>query len=342
MGIWHILLLIAAYVAALSSVYAAIRIGRESGWGEGLRQLAIFLGFVVLYYLLESWAHHRLPYAFYPPVFPDMVPTFPWPAVPGFSAAPPSSCVVQPPPDAGISLSVPLLGAALTFSIMWTAQLLRAPVLLQPFLAGLVHLGIDAFFDPVLAWSFDCMSGDRIETGLGFWHWFVNEDQGPEWFGVPLFNFTTWFAAPVILVALARLLDWVRAHRARRAEEKSGPETRPSPLEGLFLTIVLAAFLLLFLVAPSYPLPSERQGLFLLALVLISLGAVVWFVPTYFHDNPLRWEFVLPQVMCLIFPLLAVILAGVVPAIPYLWVVALVTVPLVLWFSISPYTGQGS
>lgn len=342
MGIWHILFLVAAYGAALSSVYAAIRIGRTSGWGEGLRQLAIFLGFVALYYLLESWAHHRLPYTFFPPVFPDRVPTFPWPSLPGVSAAPPSSCVVQPPPDAGISLSIPLLGAALTFSIMWTAQLLRVPVLLQPFLAGLVHLGIDAFLDPVLAWSFDCMSGDRIETGLGFWHWFVNPDLGPEWFGVPLFNFAAWFTAPVILVSLVRLSDWLRASLARRADRTSAAEPRPSPREGLLLALALAASSLLFLLAPSFPLPIDQQGLFLLAMVLITLGAVVWFVPTYVHDNPLRWEFVLPQVMCLIFPLLAVILAGVVPAIPYLWVVALVTVPLVLWFSIGPYTGQGS
>jgi hypothetical protein len=333
--------MVAAYGAALSCVYACIRIGRIQGFGAGLRQLVIFLGFAVLYYLLESWAHHRIPHYFYPPVFADMVPTFPWSSLSGFPAAAASSCTVQPPPGAGISLSIPLAEASLTFSVMWTAQLLAAPALLQPFLVGLVHLAIDAFLDPVLAWSYDCMSGDRIETGLGFWHWFVNEDLGAEWFGIPLFNFAAWYAAPIILVSLARLIDWIRAWLAWRAAGAIGAEPQPSTLEGVFLTIVFTTFSILFLLAPSAPWPLDQQWMVLLGAVLATLAAVVWHVPSYVHTNAFRWELVLPQLMFLVYPLLAVILTGLVPTIPYLWLVALVTVPLALWYSISPYTGQG-
>lgn len=342
MDTWHVLLLVVAYGSAVSCVYAALRIGLASGWGAGLRQLLVFLAFVLLYYLLESWAHHRVPYYHYPPVFPDMVPTFPWDAVPGFPGPAPSACTIQPPPDAGISLLIPLLEASLTFSVMWTARLLAVPVLLQPFLAGLVHLALDGFLDPVIAWSYDCAIGEQIETGLGFWHWYVTDRLGPDWFGIPLFNFAAWYAAPVILVSLAYLARWIRAYLAWRAGSGSGGPPAPSPLEGAFLTIVSIGFSVLFLLAPTYPWPIEKQGLLLLLFVLLTLAAVVWHIPVYVHDNPFRWEFVFPQLAGLVYPLLAMILNGHILAIPYLWIVALVTVPLVLYYSISPYLEEGS
>jgi len=335
---WHSLFLLAAYTAALSCFIAAYRIGSTLGWAEGLKQLLIFLLFALLFYLLESWARLRVPYYFYPPVMPDMLATYPWSSYAWFPAPAPSPCIVPTPPDDGMSLTVPLMEAALTFSVMWTAHLLRAPVLLQPFLAGLVFLAVDAFLDPVLATSIDCMTGAPLQDGLGFWEWYIHEQLGMEWFGVPLFNYAAWYAAPLVLVSLVRIIGWVGLLAAWLMG--SGTGTAPSPpslLQLAFLLIILVGFLLIFALAPTLPWPIAAQGAILLLFVVGTLIATLVFIGQYKMDNPIRWEFVYPQLVAVGFPLLAFLFSGLMFSTPYLWLVALPSVALVVFYAVSPY-----
>jgi hypothetical protein len=345
MTVWHYLLLLTAYAAAASCLYAAYRIGITSGWSQGIRQFLIFVLFALLFYLLESWAHLRVPYYYYPPVMPDTIPLFDWSGVSWFPGPAASGCLAPPPPPQGMSLSVPLMEAALTFSVMWTAQLLRAPVLLQPFLGGLVFLAVDGFLDPVLALTIDCgdLAHPQLSPGAGIWEWWVYPELGARWFGIPLFNFAAWYAAPLVLISLVKLLDWLVALYQWYESGGSGstgagpPAPMPSLLEFAFLVILIVGFLLIFGMAPTAPWPVQLQGLILLLFVVGTLVATLWYVGVYVHDNPWRWEFIAPQILAVLLPTVVFLGKGLFLTIPYLWIFAIVSVALVVLFSLSPY-----
>ena len=339
MTIWHWLFFVTAWSAAASCLYAAYRIGSTSGWAQGIRQLFIFILFALLFYLLESWAHLRVPYYYYPPVMPDTIPLFDWTAVPCFPGPAPSKCPFPPPPPEGMSLSVPLMEAALTFSVMWTVRLLEAPLLLQPFLGGLVFLAVDGFLDPVLALSINCMfvSTPQLADGAGFWEWWVHPDLKANWFGIPLFNFAAWYAAPLVLISLARILDWLLDLYAWYSSGMSGNPPPTSLLQLAFLVILIAGGLLIFALAPTAPIPPLLQGLILLLFFIGTLVATFWYVKTYKHDNPWRWEFIVPQILAVLLPTVVFLGMGLIQTIPYLWIFAIVFVAIVVIFSLSPY-----
>jgi hypothetical protein len=345
MPTWPQLWVVAAYSAFFVTLYAIYRIWISHGWAVGLRQLLTFVLFAVLFWLLESWAFYRAPYYYYPPLFPDMIPHYRWDLVSWFPGVIASECDVRLPTlDFGVSRTIILVEASLTFVVMWTTRLLEAPRYLRPFLAGLVFLAVDAFLDPVLARSYDCTSEGGAPgvlpngEGLEFWRWDVTERLGAWWFGIPLYNYASWYAAPVVLIALASILGWVRQfiEWVMNPTAATAP-AMPSLVELVFLLIVLFGFLLIFALAPTSILPIELQALLLVAVVVGSAIAVLWFVGKFNFANAWRWELIYPQLVCVVFPLAAFLLSGLYASVPYLWIVPLVSIPAVVLFAISPY-----
>lgn len=334
MTIWHWIFYLGVYSAVVACLYAIYRIHLDQGWHAALRQLLIFLAFGGLFYLLESWAHLRAPYYFYPPPLLVAIPVFDWTSVSWFPGPAPNPCVSAAPASAYMPLAVPLQEAALTFGVLWTATLLRARPWLQPFLGGIVFLGIDAFLDPVLAETFDCMAATTptlSHAGLGLWEWHVHDALGTAWFGIPLFNYAAWFAAPVVLIALVHLFDWIGALLS------STTVPAITSFEAVFLAIVGIGFLIVFGMAPSAPWPASMQGGFLALVVVGTLVAVLWFAGGYDHGNAYRWWFIHPMLISVAVPLLVFLGSGLVISLPYLTIVGAITIPLVLVFAISPY-----
>jgi hypothetical protein len=114
---------------------------------------------------------------------------------------------------AKIPLSIMMLEASLTYMAMWTGLMLRAGVYVVPLLAGLFLLNVDALMDPVVAAAYNCQGVLHAENGngLGFWHWYHPGGEAAyigNWFGVPLYNYAAWWAAPVSFIAVAMFFQW--------------------------------------------------------------------------------------------------------------------------------------
>lgn len=340
---WYLLFSAIVYLSAALCIVAVLRHWKQHGPAFALCELFTFLLFVVIYWLFESWATYILPYYKYG-VFWDRVPFFdwsifatqPWMPAPYFDPI----CKIWPDQENGISLSVPVMEAALTYAAMWTARLLAPTLpLLQPFLAGLAMLAIDLFLDPVSATRHDCRSTppSLIGSGLGFWDWQVHDGLAAWWFDIPIFNFAAWYAAPIAAVGLALLLKWLCAYiRWVRAGRPPGEE--PDPEAGALFAIIASAYGFLFLFAPSNPSSNWMK---VLAMVLTLLGSLyqVWVHRSYFvRNNAWRLELVLPPLLVYAFALVALLLSGVVSFLLLLLVVGLVLTALGVYYAVSPYT----
>jgi len=344
---WGVAYQVVAYAAFVICLFAAVRIWIKSGWVQGLWQLVVLLGFVIVYWLLESYAHLRAPFYTYPPgPLIYMIPYFT-----GFPTYAPvmDPCATQAGSE--IPLSVLLMEASLTFGLLWTARLLvvvttptflPAPyrALLIPFMTGLVALLVDLPLDPILSDSCECTpvtntvnpvcphdadEVDRQHGGLTFWQWFAEPEAKflDQWYGVPMFNFAIWYCAPVALAASAILLGWM------------GPVS--SWLAAAIQALIAFVFGVAAFTAPSTQPPKLQLALMVLA-ILVSLTIVFPAWSTFRRDNPFRWEFVVPSALFALFPLVA-LLAGAngMQTGSWLLVVSLVATLLTLFFLIAPY-----
>ena len=344
MSLWHLLFSLVAYLSGALCLASALRHAPTEGWAKALREVLLFLFFVLAYWLFESWATYLTSYYGYPPAFWDTVPYFDWSPWAGAPWMPPPHvdpiCTTLPGQEHGISLSVPVMEASLTYAMMWTARLL-APrfLLLQPFLVGLGTLTLDAFLDPVCARSLDCAISGELKPGLGFWEWHVHDGLGLRWFRIPLFNFAAWFAAPIALVAFTLLIGWARDFLRWVRDVINGvPSLPPSVIDGLLRAIIFFAFGLLFAVAPSGPETIEIKERILIGTVIASLVAVYLVRQSLVRSNAWRWEFVLPQLLFHGFSLVALLLAGAQPLFPLL-LAGLVLAALGTYYALSPYLG---
>jgi hypothetical protein len=340
---WHILYMFAAYLSAAFCIYTAIR----QGWPDALVEVLLFVLLVVGFWLLESWATHVNAFYVYSPLFPDRVPFFPfgslsWVSTSGLFC--PYFCPVPnpcPPLDtsAGISLSVVVMEASLTFGGMWTARLL-APnlMLLWPFLVGLMMLSFDIFLDPVVSLSAHCVTHAPIDPGLGFWEWYVHEDLWIQWFGIPLFNYAAWFFAPIAAVAGGLLLKWKLRVRWPRGRGPGGPGWFPIPLpvDLLLRALIFWAATLLFALAPFAPWAIRFKVYVMLTVILLTVSRVFAARSQYCHTNGLRWAIIIPQAAFHFFSLVALLLSGTHPLFPLL-IFGLVCVVLGMWYCLAPY-----
>jgi hypothetical protein len=339
--------MLAAYGSALVCVYATYRIGLERGWRWGVAHLMVLVGFVVLFYCLESYAAAHTPFFYYPKPpdgFPDWIPFLPFP-----HKASNQPCLVPGPENCGIPFSVVLLEATLVFAAAHTARLLADSQklrirLLRPFMVALALLAFDFFLDPMGSASRDCTTGTGLwpgsewTKGLGFWRWSVHGTLGPDAFGIPHFNYVLWFCAPVIMVALVLWIGWFFDFFLVPLVNV-GAMLKPNILlEGAFLTLILWAFSVIYAMSPDFAmLPIWLLRLIFIAILLGSFAAILYSARDFNYRNRFRWWFVFPQAVFLLFCLLALLFSGVLTAIPSLWMVVIVVSPLFVIWMLLPY-----
>jgi hypothetical protein len=336
---WAAAFFIGVYVSLAICVYACIRIGLATGFTKFLINLGLLLLFAVAHWLLESWANTVAPFYSYPQnVFPDMIPHFDWGA---FGFGPPDDCCNQAP-SPKISATIPLSGSIITFCLLWTARLLLTTTrwmqpyrpVIAPFMVGLVALVLDGFLDPVLAISNSCGCvgvSEVLHPGLGFWQWFTRPEFADYWFDIPLFNFANWYAFPAAMAALVLWLGWARMAIS------GGPV---SFVDGLLRTVILLSLAAVLITAPGKEPPTVQIS-FIVMLITISVYIIVRDWGSYKRDNPFRWEFVVPMLFYFLYPIVALIGAGVFPISTATLVLALVALALMsvgLWYVFSPYS----
>ena len=282
---WTALFVLISYLMGLACLYRCFRVGSREGWWRGLREVGIFVLFCGLAYGVESWAHSRTPYYYYSVAFPDRIARLPVERLPFHRPPPPTRCgdyVLERGHDLlgdrPIPISVPIFEGALAFAALWTARFLRAPVLLRPFLAGMVLVNVDLLLDPIVANTYDC-DGRLLRRGLGFWNWHLDERYIADFYGIPLFNFAGWFGAAVLLVALAHLLGW-GTDAARWVAPKVSRRFTPAPFPPvgkilLMATMVGAVGFVLWISPSKEPPLSPPQQWLLLGAVIVGTGLLV-------------------------------------------------------------------
>jgi 4-hydroxybenzoate polyprenyltransferase len=123
-------------------------------------------------------------------------------------------------------------------------------------------VNIDALLDPVVATAHDCSSGAPLDAGtsrLGLWRWYTDPVLSADWFGIPLFNYAAWFAAPALLVALANLLAPVDGDRPTR--------------RGALMLLVFAVAVFMVFMTPG-KLPPDLQAVAFLGVLALAISAV--------------------------------------------------------------------
>jgi len=309
MSIWPLVFTIGVYLSLLACLFACVRIAiDEKSWLTGLLQFVMLVAFAILHWLLESWAQFVAPfYSYVQQGFWDMVPYFDFSSL-GF--APPEDPCAQAL-GTKISATIPISGAILCFCLMWTARLLLSPTgwlqpyrpVIAPFMVAFVAVVLDAYLDPVIAISVNCEATPSVmHPGVGFWTWHTEPRFADVWFSVPLFNFASWSAFPATMVAAALLLGW--------AATAILTSSLVSVTDGLLRFVILLALLAVSITAPGADLP-DVQIAFIALLIIVSFYIVWNDRATYKTDNAWRWEFVLPMLFYLLFPLGALFFSGV-------------------------------
>jgi hypothetical protein len=120
------------------------------------------------------------------------------------STAPPG-CVQH---SLAVPLAVVLMEGLIVFGLVRTTDFLAPPAWMRPFMDGLMAVTIDLSLDPIAASSIWCGSGpgEPVHGGIGLWTWFTHASNPPQWFGIPLVNFSAWFFGPVAISASVRLV----------------------------------------------------------------------------------------------------------------------------------------
>jgi hypothetical protein len=332
--VWLTLFVLGCYAMAAGCLFRGIREGVRADtpcarWRESSGQVFLFASLTFLFWLLESWAHHRTPFYLYSTAFADLVPRLRFEAL-GAPRGVENACtelvlcLAKQPGADRIPLSVLLLEASLTYSALWTARLLGSSLVVQPFLAALVLVNVDALLDPVVATAHDCASGRLLERpgiGLGFWRWYVDPTHLGEWYGVPIFNFAVWFAAPLFLICLVNLLGqifWPWLLSAYRRTRRAANE--PRKWQAFALVTMLFAIGFVHTIAPrNHDMLSAGQqkaalaGLLGLAVLLVFAKPTIWK-----SDERTEATLTRPASIALAIPALALLFEGFFVKVPQL------------------------
>src|SRR5262245_45185078 len=89
---WITLFVITSYLMGIACLYRCLRIGIQSGWQTGFRELAVFFFFCGMGFFVESWAHARTPYYYYSSEFPDRLPRLQVEKLPIYKEPPEHEC----------------------------------------------------------------------------------------------------------------------------------------------------------------------------------------------------------------------------------------------------------
>lgn len=311
---WIRIFVFFVYALMLGCVYHAARVGaleyeraRQLGYPPHVRVSAaltwlVFLAlFAVLFWALESWAHFRTPFYLYDKGFPDLIPRIPfrdylssaWQPIVHECSTTVQKLMKVDHEYRKIPLSIPLLESALIYCTLWIAMLMGVNRAFAPLLAGLLMVDIDALLDPVVAADYACVGAQQNsigggfgQAGLGLWNWYYpdpNFDRIPSdlaiWFGVPLFNYAAWWAAPVVLGSLVMVFQsvrgrwWARLHGRRPREEM--PTAGQASFTGAIGVAVLALYFLVMMAPNKSPgVPWQWAGI-AFALLLSAGGLII-------------------------------------------------------------------
>ncbi|HKV12077.1 MAG TPA: carotenoid biosynthesis protein [Thermoanaerobaculia bacterium] len=246
-----------------------------------------------------------------------------------------------------IPFAVVAMEAVLIFSTVETSNLLEPPLLVKPFLAGLMALNLDAILDPVASLNEWCSNSHELSQfkaqGLGLWVWLTSPSKVGYWYGVPLSNYVGWFCSAAALTLTVRL--------GRRYLIKLQAETRVG--QGLLIAFLVLIGRLLLEIFLLYILGSvlDRsstlawQGGVMLALIGISLAVVLpaWRgfkrdLP-FGRDQPLSGALVTAQLFIFVFCLGVLLMNGRLSAgRGSLFAVWLVTFCITTYFVFAPYS----
>jgi 4-hydroxybenzoate polyprenyltransferase len=345
--LWTRLFMLACYAAASVCLYRCIRKGFETSLKCALGQVFVFASFAVMFWFVESWAHHRTGFYLYSTTFSDGIPRIPFGRVVGPGVL--NECTQMVATLGGaldaerIPLSIILMEASLTYSAMWTARMLGANLVVQPLLAGLVMLDIDLLLDPVLATVHDCTTGAPLATsgfGLGLWRWYVDPQctEAAQFFGIPIFNYAAWFAAPLLLVALTNLLgpfskQWLVPRWRRQVTTGA-----PSGWQGLTLVVMAAAITCMFMITPD-TLSRAQQWTIMGGLVGASLGLTFVRPSRYQFENDYEPSLAFPVIVALLIPTVPFVIEGFFLEEPRLIPVGVLSIAFGLALIHLPYRG---
>ncbi|MEM8489840.1 MAG: hypothetical protein AAF756_03365 [Pseudomonadota bacterium] len=342
------------YLAAFACFVFCVREAVLVNFWHGVRQFLIFAVFVLLFWILESWAGEQAPFYDYAPPspFPHTWPRFefstlaPLLSVFGLGSLLDPSALASHPcavtPEGSIPAAIPFGGGSIAFSLLWTTRYLlgddrfvRTPFtpIIAPWLVGLMALWLDLALDPVLANTLTCdFPTGESHTGLQLWTWKASEDLGDFWFRIPLYNFVTWFAAPAILTAVVILVTYIFSLI-----------TQGVPF--LPLDLALRSLILFFVMVIFFASPRSANSVTAVTAMALTVVAIGFFTLTtrwqsFVRDNPWRWELVFIAAFFAVFPPLTVLISSnfrpIFEHLPLLALTVLIGI-VSLIFAISPY-----
>jgi 4-hydroxybenzoate polyprenyltransferase len=330
---WVQIFTFGCYAMFLACFFHAVSDGAHPDKRRVRANVTALLAFVFAYWFVESWAHHRTPYYSYATGFVDLLPRLPIGSL-GVPSGPSNACTSmvlgldESMRANGIPLSVLVMEASLSYAALWTVRGLCRSQLIQPLLAALMLVNVDALLDPVVASAHNCASGAPLVAGaarLGLWRWYTDPALSADWFGIPLFNYAAWFAAPALLVSLTNLLAPI--DRDRQAPRR------------LLIVLVLGIGAFMFFMTPG-KLPPHLQGVAFLGVLALAVGAV-WRKSDAFRFSG-RWQplTAVPSLSTLGLASAALVSTGLFVRQPLLLPVWGATVLLGIWFIFLPHRSE--
>ncbi len=295
---------VGVFAAAVVHLWSAFREAKRRSeksrpWIDGVWQLVIFSLIVGGFYLLESWADHRTPYFLYPNGFPLMLEPHKFDCCEPERTGILGVCAkfvedTETKAGSGIPLAIIVMEATLFCSVMWIGRFFNISLWALPFFAALVLVNIDVLLDPVVTSTYKC-DGNPSVGGLGLWQWFgdPNSKVRGEWFGVPLFNYATWWGGPLALAALALLVGWAKDGLKRLSALGTVALHRHVPSSPLLGQSTVERWERdwrchnRFLIeGRKATIPSWlEKPLWVLAL-LCGAGAILWYSPNFATEDP--------------------------------------------------------
>jgi len=230
--------------------------------------------------------------------------------VPSMRRLAPPGCVQG---SLAVPLAVVLMEGLIVFSVVRTTDFLAPPQWVRPFMDGLMAVTIDVVLDPIAANSLWCGSGvgESVHGGLGLWTWFTHEANPPQWFGVPLVNFSAWFFGPVAISASVRFV-------ASKMNVKTLDlwQQGISAVGATVIVIVLglAAEMLSFRVMDALldrpAVTRADRWAILMGILTVTTGATVAASRRFRHDHRFCWEVTVLPAFLFVYMALALLATG--------------------------------
>jgi hypothetical protein len=234
-----------------------------------------------------------------------------------------------------IPLEIALVEGALLFSVLRITDLLAPTIprgkffplvipflgalLAKPLMDGLVALNVDAILDPVVSGTMWCGApgspGVPADySGLQLWTWHTNEFYRGFWFGVPIANYTAWFAGTTAFTVSVRITEY---------SVRFGPIKFRNP-DVSFHPLLVISFLAMLLVEFAVKFWLDRlvyrQGVagtitwqfgVIGLVILVSALIAVWHIRHVKTDAEFEWTATAPKVFLFLYSGGALVFAGI-------------------------------